>query len=218
MPARENVRRHNAGRIDHSGVWQLLSLSIENGRGSMMDPGRYMNVLISGIMNGTLFAAVVATGLLCGVQANAQLIRYHFEPDHQSLSTNVPLNEINARAFRNFVKSFGNVAGSVWRKQREGYSASFYTADSVLYVSHYSSHGRPNGVYVYYTGTNAPAEVRSDMAYLYARDRILYVDEFRNGEQSLFEIGLEEGSQLRVVRERQGEIKTVDLFTRYSEK
>ncbi|HEV2353956.1 MAG TPA: hypothetical protein VGR89_06925 [Puia sp.] len=166
-------------------------------------------------MNRTLFAVVIVMSLLSDLRAKAQLIRYQFEPDHEWLTTNVPLNEISARAFRNFVKSFGYIPGSVWRKQREGYSASFYTADSVLYVSHYSSHGRPNGIYVYYTGSNAPAEVRSDMTYLYAADRILYVDEYRNGEQPLYEIGLEEGGQLRVVQEKQGEIKTIELFTRY---
>lgn len=188
--------------------------SRKNGKGTVLAPRRLSQRLNSTDMNRALLcAAFFVVCLLSGFHARSQLISYQFDIDHKSLTTNVPLNEISARAFRNFVKTFGYVSGSIWRKQRQGYSATFYSADSALYVSHYSNRGRPAGIYVYYTGGNAPADVRSLMRYLYTGDQILYVDEFRSGAQSLFEIGLEEGGQLRVVQQKDGDVKTVRLFT-----
>lgn len=61
-----------------------------------------------------------------------------------TVTSNVPMNEISLRAFRNFKKNYGVVPYSQWRKGPEGYVVTFYDADSVQYYLYYTIQGGIN--------------------------------------------------------------------------
>ncbi|HXD77134.1 MAG TPA: hypothetical protein VN616_04965 [Puia sp.] len=166
-------------------------------------------------MNRILCCAVLAIGLGCASKSSAQTFDYHFSPDNESLTANVPLNEISARAFRNFVKSYGYIPGAIWHKREGGYSVMFHTPDSVLYVVHYSTHGRPCDTHVFYTAKNAPPAVSMAVKNVYGRGDILFVTKFDDGVKAIFEIGLLQGDRLRVVEDKNGDVNSVQVFNQY---
>ncbi|HTR28680.1 MAG TPA: hypothetical protein VMH27_05390 [Puia sp.] len=163
-------------------------------------------------MNRIVHSAILAIGLFSASTTIAQTIPYHFDADHDSLTTNVPLNEICARAFRNFVKFYGFVKTAVWNKQSEGISVRFYTPDSILYVVHYTTRGRALDTHVYYTGRNAPSRVCSDVRSYYPKYTMLFVNELDDHVTPVFEVGLLDDHKFLLVRVKEDQVTPVESF------
>jgi len=163
-------------------------------------------------MNRIVTSAALAVLLLSALQGAAQLVTYHFPINNDSLITNVPLNEISTRAFRNFVKCFGFRPSAEWRKGPGGYSVRFYSADSAVYTVMYSVRGAPLETHVSYTRANAPDNVRSVIGNLYTGSSILFVEELDRGTRSIFQIGLVRQDVVQIVEMNDGETKTVQVL------
>jgi hypothetical protein len=162
-------------------------------------------------MNRILYPAMVIL-FLSGPCASAQLISYHFTADDAYVTTNVPLNEISARAFRHFIKSFGFVPKAVWRKVEQGYSVTWFAADSIRYEVHYTPRGMLSDTHVYYTSQNAPPEVRDQMNHLYPKYRVLYVNELEDDGHPLYEVGLADGALMLVVDVKDMEVRAEQYY------
>lgn len=152
----------------------------------------------------------------CTAQGTAQLVTYHFPANDDSLITNVPLNEISTRAFRNFVKAFGYVPSAIWRKGDRGYAVRFYSADSVLHIVDYDLRGHLCDDHLYYNEENAPVDIRNWMMRVYSGSSILFINELDNGIKPIYNVGLIENDELRIVEIRNDESKTIQLFARYA--
>lgn len=169
-------------------------------------------------MNRTLFGVALVIGLFTTSTLRAQWINYQFNADNESLTSNVPLNEISTRAFRNFIKSYGYVPSAIWYKTADGFSVRFYSRDSAMYLIHYTSRGNPIDAHMYYTMKNAPTDVCSAIRSVYPSYDIVFVDELNNGITTVFEVGLLLDDEFLIVDEKRGEISPVQGFTAYRKK
>jgi hypothetical protein len=167
-------------------------------------------------MNRILFFAIVIFPFLSGPDASAQLMTYHFTADNQDVTTNVPLNEISTRAFRNFINTYGFVSAAVWRKEKEGYAVRWFDTDSVEYIVHYTPRGRLADTHLYYTGQNAPREIRTLMGRLYPAYDLLYVNELEDSAHPLYEVGLADNRLMLIVDVQDKEVRVEQSFVALS--
>jgi len=172
-------------------------------------------------MNRILSSAMVVLFSISGPGTSAQqlftypqqLITYHFTADDEYVTSNVPLNEISARAFRNFIRTFGFVPAAIWRKEDQGYTVRWYTGDSVGYIVHYTPRGMLFDTHVYFTPRNAPKEIRNDMKQLYPEYSILFVNELADGEHPLYEVGLTGDGLTLIVDVKDKAVQAEQYFT-----
>jgi hypothetical protein len=150
---------------------------------------------------------MVIFSLLSGPDASAQLATYHFTADNLDVTTNVPLNEINTRAFRNFINTYGFVSAAVWRKGKEGFAVRWFGADSIEYIVHYTPRGRLADTRIYYSSQNAPLEVRTLMGRLYPGYDLLYVSELADSAYPLYEVGLANNGLTLIVDVQDKEVR-----------
>jgi hypothetical protein len=167
-------------------------------------------------MKIVLFSAFALIGVFSAAASHAQDTNYNFPGGNESLTANVPLNEISARAYRNFVKCYGFISGSVWQKRQQGYIVRFFSSDSVLNIVRYSLRGNPGVAYTYYTAKNAPPDICAWMKTMYAEYSILYVNELKSGNSTTFEIGLLDDDKFRVIEEKNGEISSTLFISGYA--
>jgi hypothetical protein len=163
-------------------------------------------------MNRILALALVILTSLPGSRAFAQSITYHFTADNEDITTNVPLNEISTRAFRNFVKTYGFVSAAIWRKAEPGYTVRWFSADSVEYLVHYTQRGALSDTHIYYTRLNAPPEIRTQMGRLYPAYDLLFVNELEESDHPLYEVGLAYNGLMLIVDVKDKEVRAEQNF------
>jgi hypothetical protein len=163
-------------------------------------------------MNRVVFFAILIFPWLSGPDASAQMMTYHFPADNQDVTTNVPLNEISTRAFRNFINAYGFVSAAVWRKEKVGYTVRWFGRDSIEYIVHYTSRGSLTDTHIYYTSQNAPPEIRAEMKRLYPAYDILYVNELEESDHPLYEVGLAYDGLMLIVDMKDKEVRAEQRF------
>jgi len=164
----------------------------------------------------TLCCSFFAACLLLTVRGSAQFVTYHFPAHDDSVISNVPLNEISTRAFRNFVKNYGFIPSATWRKGPGGFTVRFFTPDSVLHIVRYDPHGRLFEDLLYYNEDNAPVDIRRSMARLYAGYSLLFVNQLDDGGgRPVYDVGLTENDQLRIVKIQKDGTMDVQVVSPY---
>jgi hypothetical protein len=139
----------------------------------------------------------------------AQELVYTYVVSGDSLSSNVPLNEINPKAFRHFTQSYGYVSSQEWRKYSNGFSVSFRSHDSTVYRVFYSLHGAAGIVHVYYTAAGTPTGLIDTLDPEYKGCRVVYSAGLIDGQKEMFEVGLLVNNKIRIVQVREGYTKTI---------
>lgn len=151
----------------------------------------------------------MASILLYLAPARAGAQDFQFAVSGDSLSSNVPMNEISPRAFRHFEQAFGVVAVTTWHKHANGYLVKFSAADSSVYYVYITKRGVPYKTVIVFAVSSVPREVRAAMAAFDHGGSILFAGELLDGTKPLYEVGLQDASEVRVVDMRDGEIETV---------
>jgi hypothetical protein len=110
--------------------------------------------------------------------------------DENTISANVPLNEINTRAFRRFHRLFpAGTADEYWFKSDQGYQVSFVMKDC-----RQQAWFDPRGVYLYslkfYAGMKIPRSAGDLIRKKYADYRIDVVTEITDGEETFYLVKL----------------------------
>jgi len=171
-------------------------------------------------MNRIVPSVAVALLLFCGSRSQGQDISnnlqdssYRLIIENDTLTSNVPLNEISAKAMRNFTKGYGSIAHSAWHKYHDGYLVRFFTADSVGYYLYFTLEGRLYRTMAHFTPQNTPAEVQADVKSVYANYSILYTSEFCEGDRSIYNVCLMAPDQsLRLIELKNGDMRTIMEF------
>lgn len=166
-------------------------------------------------MNRALFVAVLTVFICSASKLSAQSFAYRFQPDHESLTANVPLNEISTRAFRHFVKTYGYLPAAVWTRRPGGLSVRFFTQDSVQYLIQYSVSGRLLNTHVYYTLKNAPRNVCAEVQARYPRYDMVFINALEGDTAPIFEVGLLDDTEFLLVQVRNDEVTPVHSFAGY---
>lgn len=163
-------------------------------------------------MNRFVLSVALLLSMTCANSADGQTNAYHFSVAGDSLTSNVPMNEINPRAFRHFERDFGEVPATNWFKNDGGYYVTFTTSDSTHYYVYISRHGSPYKTVVYFSPASLPPDLKAIIFNLYAGCTILYAAELQYEQRSQYEVCLLENSREKIIDVYDGEIRTTSEF------
>lgn len=158
-------------------------------------------------MNGYVWGVVLLLVFVVPVTARAQA--YQFTVSGNSLTSNVPMNEVSPRAFRHFERQFGVITNTNWYKNGVGYIVRFSAADSSQYYVYISKRGFVFKTVIQFAVSSVPRDVRVAMAHYARGSNILFAGELIDGIKPLYEVGLIDASRVRIVDMRDGDIQTV---------
>jgi hypothetical protein len=168
-------------------------------------------------MNWHVWGLVLLLVFFVPATNRAQEAGYRFMVSGDSLTSNVPMNEISPQAFRHFEKQFGVVASTTWYKYGNGYLVRFSALDSSQYYIYISRRGILSKTIISFTVSNVPREVRAAMAAYDRGGYILFAGELLEGEKPLYEVGLADASMVRIVDMKDGNVQMVYEYKRDDE-
>jgi hypothetical protein len=170
--------------------------------------------LILGVFAFPLFAAGQVTGAgsgmgVPGVPASAAV---YGDPGHNFLS-NVPINELSAKAYRRFHRRFREVpAGEQWFKYDEGYQVSF-----TLEQHHEFAYYNPGGTFLYSLRYYDAGELSKDMREFVKRRFPDYtvdvVTEVNDGMKTFYMLQIMNPDHIKVVTITEGRVDVVKELT-----
>jgi hypothetical protein len=166
-----------------------------------------MNRLLTPWMIRCLLSLVLF-GAFSGIYAQPAFVSTSNTGDggiDRDITSNVPLNEINIHAFRDFQKKFKTASGVAWWKNVQGYMVSFMK-DSRRNQAYYD----PRGAFLYSLSYYSGDAVGSDPGVLvqkrYPAYRITVVTEITDGENIFYLVSIENTASVKTLIVHDGEI------------
>lgn len=126
-----------------------------------------------------------------------------------NMTSNVPLNEINIRAFRHFQKRYPLVSGESWLKTDGGYVVSFME-NARRNQAHYDLKGGFLYTIQYYSGMDIPADAAVLIKKYYSAYSILVVTGITDGEKTFWLAKIVNPSSVKTVSICDGKIELVE--------
>jgi hypothetical protein len=108
-----------------------------------------------------------------------------YSEEKPGITANVPLNEINIRAYRHFHRQFPTVVEERWFKYEEGYQVSF-TLDGQSCQAHFDKRGAFLYSLKYYAGKDLTRDVSESIKRKFPNDRIGVVTEITDGTKTFY--------------------------------
>ena len=157
-----------------------------------------------------LFSLVFMTyGFADGQNGFAVPASYKYGGDADAITSNVPLNEINIRAFKHFSKRFPTVSAEAWWKTEDGYTVSF-----VENARHNQAYYDRRGAFLYdikyYAGTSIAPEAGARIKKKYPGYLIGVVTEITDGEKTILLVKIEDPSSVKTVSVCEGKLELVE--------
>jgi hypothetical protein len=161
------------------------------------------------ILPSLLFGAV----LMCSMQLRGQgqmglPVSYRTGGEGGG-SSNVPLNEINIHAYRQFRKMFPQVSDERWVKNSDGYIVSF-VQNSLRSQVHFN----PKGAFLYtvrnYGERDMPADLSLAIKKKYPDFRINVITEIMNDERTLYLVKIENHFSVRTISIVDGKMEIIE--------
>ena len=156
-------------------------------------------------------AALSGAGMAFGQSAGRFSIgidggKYTYTVSDNIIASNVPLNEISARAFRHFSRHYSFAVSEKWIKVPHGEVVSF-VQDSKNYQVFYSKKGYFLYSFTYYPGANCSAELTKTIAGIYPGFQIINATELYDGNKTTYGITITNGEVNRSLEYRGERIK-----------
>lgn len=134
---------------------------------------------------------------------------YTYNDGGNVISSNVPLNEINTRAWRNFHRQFPSAGQVYWFSFNEGYQVAYK-----LHDVHYQAWFDPRGNYRYSLHYYAGKEIPKDPGDLIRRKfpdyRINVVTEVTDGEKIVYLVRLAGLADIKTLSVCEGDISIIE--------
>lgn len=162
-------------------------------------------------MNGCLFFRSLLFGMVIlpymsySQPLTGQPAAYHFGGD-ETLTSNVPLNEINIHAFRHFRKRYPAVTGETWLKTEGGYTVSFKVGDQRNQVR-FDARGGFQYALKYYAGKDISSELSGLISRKFHGYDIDVVTEITNGEKTFYLVKIENRSSVKTLSVSEGKVE-----------
>lgn len=131
--------------------------------------------------------------LLCAV-----LLPLFSKGQTPSIISNVPINEINIRAFRHFHQRFPSVLGESWAKLPDGYIVSFME-NSFRHQAHFDQRGGFLCLVKYYEGKDLSRDLTVFLGRRFPDYSIGVVTEITDGEKTFYRIKIENASFVKTL-------------------
>jgi hypothetical protein len=135
---------------------------------------------------------------------------YTYNDEGNAVTSNVPLNEINAHAWRNFHRLFPAASGQEnWLSSDEGYKVSF-TMQGLQYQALFGNHGVYRYSLHYYPGKEIPREPGELVRRKYPDYQLNIVTEITDGEKTVYLVRLVNPVRIKTVSVCDGELRVVE--------
>jgi hypothetical protein len=142
-------------------------------------------------------------------QNNVQTAAYTFNDQGNTISSNVPLNEINSHALRNFHRIFPKLTGSeYWFHSSQGYQVSF-SLEGRYHQAYFDEHGYYRYSLHHYAGKEIPREPGDLIKSKYPDYQLNIVTEITDGEKIVYLVRLVSPNQVKTISLCDDEIRVV---------
>ena len=134
---------------------------------------------------------------------------YTYNDPGNTISSNIPLNEINSRAFRNFHHIFRNISDPEhWFFSQQGYQVSF-TIRGVYYQAFFDPRGGYRYSLHHYSGKEIPREAGDLIKRKFPDYQLDIVTEITDGDKIVYLVRLVGVSSIKTVSACDGEIQVI---------
>jgi hypothetical protein len=130
--------------------------------------------------------------------------------EKRSLS-NIPVNDINIRAMRDFTHSFKNAENIQWSKIKDGLMVRF-TENTIVTKVYYGSNGNQLCSIRSYEEVNLPKDIRARVKSVFYDFSIAWVNEITVENNTVFMVQMQDSSCWKTVVVSEDEMKTVKEF------
>ena len=138
---------------------------------------------------------------------------YTYNDEGNTVTSNVPLNEINAHAWRNFHRLFPAATGEeTWLLSDGGYKVSF-NIHGVQYQAWFGNHGVYRYSLHYYSGKEIPRDPGDLIRRKYPDYQLNIVTEITNGEKTVYLVRLINSMHIKTVSVCDGDLRVVEEET-----
>jgi hypothetical protein len=136
---------------------------------------------------------------------------YKYFFDDKGFVSNVPLNQINSKAFRHFMKNFAAVTEEKWIIMPTGIVVTF-TYDSVFCKIVYDKYGLFLYSYKYYEDNRCSSELKKMVLKIYPSYAIKNVVELFDGQKIAYGLKVSNDKITRTLELKNGEMKLLNEF------
>lgn len=149
------------------------------------------------------------TSQLVENQPDVNGIPQRYSDPANTFVSNVPINELNARAYRRFHRRYQAVtAGEYWFKSGEGYQVSFML-DQHRELAYYDLHGAFMYSLKYYEGKEAPLETGDLVNRRYPGYKIDLVTEVTDGQKTFYLVQILNPAHIKILSVTDGRIEII---------
>ena len=136
--------------------------------------------------------------------------RYGTPASGDVFSSNVPLNELNVRAYKHFHRIFpSGVTAESWLKTAEGFQASFVQNDQ-QHKAYFDHRGYFRYSLTYYEGKNIPRLAGDLIKLHYPEYRINIVTEIYDGERTSYLVRIVNAANIKTLAVCDGQIEIME--------
>lgn len=164
-------------------------------------------------MKACLVSCSLALGLLLTSRLDAQSVyptTYRFNDPGNSISCNVPLNEINIHAYRHFHRMFPTATSDeYWFKSAEGYQVSFVLG-GLRHQAYFDSRGGFLYSLKYYSGTKLQRQTADMVSKKYPEYQIDVVTEITDGDKTFYLVKILNPSAVKTLSVCEGKIEVLE--------
>lgn len=134
---------------------------------------------------------------------------YTYQPGGIGLTDDLLLNDIPAKAYRNFQREYPFARAGDWSRIGDGFAVRFATPDSAYYHVFYDGRGHFERALTYYARGRLPDELKATMKVLLKHYAVLYVSLLDDGMKKRYEITLTNDNAVEMVDVSGNEVRTV---------
>lgn len=135
---------------------------------------------------------------------------YNYNDEGNAVTSNVPLNEINAHAWRNFHRLFPAAAGEEkWISSDQGYTVSFYVHGQ-QYEARFGNRGTYRYSLHYYPGKEIPRDPGDLIRRKYPDYQLNIVTEITDGDRTVYLVRLVSPIRIKTLSVCEGDMRVVE--------
>jgi len=137
---------------------------------------------------------------------------YSYNYSRNFITSNVPLNELSIKAYRNFEKNYAAIDKETWIKIPAGTMVTFVD-NGVFYKLFYNTKGTFVYSYKFYDEKNCSAELIKMIQHSYPQYKIVNIVELFQNNKLLYGINISNGDSTKSLEMDNGETKLLSEFS-----
>ncbi|HEX4373593.1 MAG TPA: hypothetical protein VHZ50_09855 [Puia sp.] len=142
---------------------------------------------------------------------NETVAAYYYNDEKNSITSNVPLNELNTKAFRHFEKNYSGIDKETWTKVFNGIVVTFMN-NGVFCKIFYNPKGEFVYSYKYYNEKNCSDDLTKMIGHVYSQYKIASVIELFDGREIAYGINITNGLITKCLEMKNDELKVINEF------